>query len=121
MRNLPARSFVVLGSLFGAAGVASAALASHGEDVRNLAAISAICLSHGPALLALGLAGRGRFLDVSAAVLAFGTLVFVTDLLLRHALGHAAFPFAAPLGGGAMILGWCGLALCGALNRFGRN
>ncbi|MDP3401654.1 MAG: hypothetical protein Q8R97_11075, partial [Brevundimonas sp.] len=48
--------------LIGAVGVASAAASSHGGESRNLAAIAMICLAHGPALLALALAGRGRVL-----------------------------------------------------------
>lgn len=118
--NISARGLVALAGVIGAIGVASAAMASHGEDPRNLAAISAICLAHGPALLALGLAGRGRYLFGAAWLLSIGTVVFVADLAVRQSLGQGLFPGAAPLGGGAMILGWIGIALCGALNKFGR-
>jgi uncharacterized membrane protein YgdD (TMEM256/DUF423 family) len=105
---------LIAAGLVGAAGVAAAASASHG-DSRNLGAIAMICLAHGPALLALGLAGRGRVLLLSGMVLALGTLLFVADLGLREWLGHALFPGAAPLAGAAMILGWLGLAIGGIL------
>ena len=75
-----------------------------------------IFLAHAPILAALGLHGRGRTILVAASVLAVGTLVFGGDLALRQWLGHGLFPGAAPLGGGAMILGWLGLSLAGVLN-----
>lgn len=118
--TLSARIIVAAAGIVGAVGVASAAMASHGDDPRNLTAISAICLSHGPALLAVGLAGRGRYLFAAAWLLSAGTLVFVADLIVRQVLGHALFPGAAPLGGGAMMLGWLGIALRAALGKFGR-
>lgn len=108
------RVLLVAAGVAGAVGVMAAAAASHGGDSRNLGAIASICLAHGPALLALGLAGRGRVLAGAGLVLAAGTLVFAGDLAVREWLGHRAFPAAAPLAGGAMILGWAGIAL-GAL------
>jgi uncharacterized membrane protein YgdD (TMEM256/DUF423 family) len=106
------RPLLAIAGLLGAIGVAAAAGASHGPDSRNLAAIAAICLAHGPALLALALAGRGRMLAVAAALLAGGTLIFVGDLGMRQWLGHGAFPGAAPMGGAGLILGW--LCIAGA-------
>lgn len=97
--------------LIGAVGVASAAASSHGGGSRNLAAIAMICLAHGPALLALALAGRGRVLRIAAVLLAAGTLVFVADLGVREWLGQGLFPGAAPLGGLAMIGGWLALVV----------
>jgi uncharacterized membrane protein YgdD (TMEM256/DUF423 family) len=95
----------------------AAASASHGEDARNLGAIATICLAHGPALLALGLAGRGRLFATAALLLAFGTLVFAGDLLVRNSFGHGAFPFAAPLGGVGMIAGWIMVIAGGIVRR----
>lgn len=120
MTGMIERLIICLGGVFGAVGVATAAMASHGENPRNLAAISAICLAHGPALLALGLARRGRGLEAAALVLAIGTLVFVGDLALREYAGQALFPGAAPLGGGTMILGWAGVVVWGLFAKFGR-
>lgn len=105
------RILLAVAGLLGAIGVAAAAAASHGGSARNLAAIAAIGLAHGPALLALALAGRGRVLTIAAALLAIGTAFFVTDLGLREWLGHGLFPGAAPLGGMGMIGGWLAVAV----------
>lgn len=104
---------MVVAGLVGAAGVAAAAGSSHMTESRNLAGIAAICLSHGPALLALGLFGNSRMLLVAGWMLAAGTLVFVGDLGLREWVGNGLFPGAAPLGGGAMLLGWACVAVAG--------
>jgi uncharacterized membrane protein YgdD (TMEM256/DUF423 family) len=102
--------------LVGAVGIGAAAAASHG-DSRNLAAIAAICLAHGPALLALGLVGRGRALGLAAALMAAGTVVFVSDLGMREWLGHALFSGAAPLGGAGMIGGWLTIVVAAFVDR----
>lgn len=107
------RILLIAAGLVGAAGVVSASAASHGAESRNLVAIAAICLSHGPALLALGLYGRSRALLVAGGALALGTLVFAADLAMREFTGGGVFPGAAPLGGGVMLLGWFGVALAG--------
>jgi uncharacterized membrane protein YgdD (TMEM256/DUF423 family) len=104
------RPLIIVAALLGATGVGAAAAASHGES-RHLSAIAAICLSHGPALLALGLAGWGRLFWWSTILLAGGTIVFVLDLGVREWLGHGLFTGAAPLGGLLMILGWLTLAV----------
>jgi uncharacterized membrane protein YgdD (TMEM256/DUF423 family) len=104
------RPLIIVAALLGATGVGAAAAASHSES-RNLSAIAAICLSHGPALLALGLAGWGRLFWWSAILLASGTIVFVLDLGVREWLNHGLFTGAAPLGGLLMILGWLTLAV----------
>ena len=111
MALLP-RVLLVLAGVIGAAGVAAAAAASHG-DSPNLSAIATIFLAHAPVLAAVALHGRSRMVLAAGSVLAAGTLVFGGDLALRHWLGHALFAGAAPLGGGVMILGWLGLALAG--------
>jgi uncharacterized membrane protein YgdD (TMEM256/DUF423 family) len=106
------RVTVGIAALIGAAGVVSAAGASHAGDEHLLGAAATICLAHAPVLLALGLFGlRNRVLGLAAALLAGGTMIFAGDLAVRHFLGSAAFPGAAPLGGIAMIFGWLGLVL----------
>ncbi|MBE7732228.1 DUF423 domain-containing protein [Devosia faecipullorum] len=104
---------LVVAGLVGAAGVAAAAGSSHMAESRNLAGIAAIGLSHGPALLALGLFGNSRMLLAAGWILAAGTLVFAGDLGLREWTGNGLFPGAAPLGGGGMMLGWAFVALAG--------
>ncbi|HEX2147707.1 MAG TPA: DUF423 domain-containing protein [Pseudorhizobium sp.] len=96
-----------LSGLFGAAGVALAAAASHGGDTRLLGTTSTMCLVHAPVLLALYAAHRQlRTATLAALVIALGTLLFSGDLLSRHFLGDGLFPMAAPSGGTTMILGW---------------
>lgn len=118
-RDVMQRLTLAAAGLVGAIGVASAAAASHGGESRNLGAIAAICLAHGPALLALALAGRGRLLAWAGVPLALGTVIFAADLGIREWLGHGLLPGAAPLGGVAMIGGWLALIVAGATWRRG--
>ena len=70
-RSLPSRLTIAAGGLAGAVGVMAAASASHMSESRNLAAIAAIGLAHGPALLALGLAAPAtKLFRIAAALLA---------------------------------------------------
>lgn len=108
------RFLLVVAGLVGAVGVATAAMSSHMVESRNLSAIAAVFLSHGPALLAVGLFAKSRAFGISGAILAVGTLVFGADLALREFSGSPLFPGAAPIGGGLMILGWLGFGLSGA-------
>ncbi|WP_244465649.1 DUF423 domain-containing protein [Devosia chinhatensis] len=107
------RFLLAAAGIVGALGVAAAASASHATDSRNMLALAAICLSHGPALLALGLAGHSKALRYAGSVLAIGTLLFAADLVARERLGQGLFPAAAPIGGAAMILAWVGIAVAG--------
>ena len=117
-RSLPSRLTIAAGGLAGAVGVMAAASASHMGESRNLAAIAAIGLAHGPALLALGLAAPPmRLFRIAAALLAIGTLVFAADLGMREWQGTSLFPGAAPLGGAGMIGGWFFVILAGLLAR----
>jgi uncharacterized membrane protein YgdD (TMEM256/DUF423 family) len=102
--------------LFGAAGVALAAAASHAGGEALLRPASTICLAHAPALLALALAGERLPLSAAAALgLTFGTLLFSGDLLARHVFGSGLFPMAAPTGGMILIASWLALAVGFAL------
>ena len=113
-RSLPSRLTIAAGGLAGAVGVMAAASASHLGESRNLAAIAAIGLAHGPALLALGLAGPAtRLFRIAAALLALGTLVFAADLGMREWQGASLFPGAAPVGGLGMIGGWLFVVVAG--------
>lgn len=109
------RLLLLVAGLIGAGGVAAAAAASHAGDSRNLAAIAAICLAHGPALLAVGLLTQNPRFHMAGFILALGSVVFAGDLAIREWLGHSLFPGAAPLGGGAMLFGWLALGLVGLI------
>lgn len=115
------RAVLIAAGLIGAGGVMAAAAASHGGESRNLGALAAIGLAHGPALLALGLAGRGRMLAMAALLLALGTIVFAGDLAMREWLGHSLFPGAAPLGGLGMIGGWLAITAAAIVSRPGKS
>lgn len=120
--SLPGRLTIAAAGLIGGAGIIAAAAASHGGESRNLSAIAAICLAHGPALLALGLHGlRGRLFGVAALLLALGTLVFAGDLFAREMSGSGLLPMAAPLGGILMIGGWAAVIVAGLLWRGANN
>lgn len=115
--DLAWRLVLALAGVIGATGVMAAAAASHGGEARNFSAVAAIGLAHGPALLALGLAGRGRVLGVAAGLLATGTLVFIGDLGMREWLGQGLFPSAAPVGGVGMIGGWIAIVVAALVWR----
>ena len=116
--SLSSRLTIAAGGIAGAVGVMAAASASHMGESRNLAAIAAIGLAHGPTLLALGLAAPAtRLFRIAAALLALGTAVFAADLGMREWQGTSLFPGAAPLGGVGMIGGWALVILAGLLTR----
>ncbi|MGV4794690.1 DUF423 domain-containing protein [Rhizobium sp. F40D2] len=104
--------------LFGIAGVALAALAAHGGGETNLAAsASAMCLAHAPALLALALGtAKLKTAWMAGLLMIVGTLLFAGDLVTLRFTGAGLFPYAAPTGGWAMMLGWVAVA-AGAVFR----
>lgn len=111
------RLTLAIGALFGATGVITAAAASHVGDP-YYGHISAITLAHGPVLVALALFGlRHRLFSIAALLLALGTVIFCTDLLVRSHFGHSLFPFAAPIGGFGMIGGWVVLFIAAIVIR----
>jgi uncharacterized membrane protein YgdD (TMEM256/DUF423 family) len=99
------RLFILAAGLMGAAGVALAAAAAH-QSSDNLETAARFLLLHAPALLAIGLFGRGLMLRTGGSVLLAGVLLFSGDLAMRHYAGGRLFPFAAPTGGTLMIGGW---------------
>ncbi|MGV8938062.1 MAG: DUF423 domain-containing protein [Allorhizobium sp.] len=97
---------LLLAGLIGAAGVGLAAAGTHIGGA-FLGPAAAMCLAHGPALLAL-YAGHRMFktATVSGLVLGLGTLLFAGDMAARQFLDHGLFAMAAPTGGMVMIFGW---------------
>jgi uncharacterized membrane protein YgdD (TMEM256/DUF423 family) len=111
------RLMVSFAGVLGAGGVAAAAAATHtgGELLQPLALIA---LTQAPALLAFGLATVTSLgLRAGAIVAAAGALVFTADLAVRHLWGPSLFPYAAPVGGTAMIAGWAIIAIAGLFHR----
>ena len=110
------RLFLVLAGLFGAAGVAAAAASTHEGNV-NFGIAGNFLLFHAPAMLALSLLAGRRAMAWCGLLLALGVALFAGDLVVRVYLDRSLFPMAAPIGGGAMILGWLAVAACGIFAR----
>ena len=108
---------ILFAGLFGAAGIAGAAMAAHGGDVRLVATAAAIALVHSPALLALAALQPflGRWAQAAGLAMILGTLLFSGDLVARVALGDRLFANAAPIGGGLLIAAWLIVAVSGAV------
>jgi uncharacterized membrane protein YgdD (TMEM256/DUF423 family) len=109
------RIHLVIGCLFGAAGVALQAAGSHLASPQAATA-GQFLLVHAPVLLAGAALRRHGLLREPAAgvvlsVLAFGVALFAADLARRGLAGASLFPFAAPIGGNLMLAGWLALAL----------
>ncbi|WP_423065292.1 DUF423 domain-containing protein [Devosia sp. CN2-171] len=111
-----ARALLVIAGLFGALGVAAAARASHAGD-DNLGIAANFLLLHAPVLIGLSLMAANRLALAAGIVIAVGVAVFAGDLALRSFAGNPLFPMAAPIGGGAMILGWVLVAGSGIWGR----
>ncbi len=112
------RLFIFVGGLFGLAGIALSAAAAHVGDERLLGGAAAMCIAHGPALLALGLAGDRLKTALPAGILMIvGNLLFSGDLLARHFLGSGLFPMSAPSGGITMMAGWLAVAVGAVFKR----
>ncbi len=111
--------FLVFSGVFGCAGVALAAAASHaGGDTHLLASASAMCLAHAPALLALALAGeRLKTAWLAGLLIGLGTLLFAGDLVVLRFAGSGLFPMAAPTGGFSMMFGWLTVAIGAFFSR----
>ncbi len=109
------RLMLFLAGLLGAGGVAAAAASAH-QGGAFLDPLALIALTQAPALLAFGLSQvRVAGLRAGALVVAAGAAIFTADLGVRHFGGASLFPYAAPLGGTAMIAGWLIVALAGLL------
>jgi uncharacterized membrane protein YgdD (TMEM256/DUF423 family) len=102
---------MALASVAGAAGVIESAAAAHGNHDPLLPTSANFLMIDAAASIAItGFAlnaprGRLCFL-IAAAILLGGGLLFCADLTTRAASGHRLFPFAAPIGGTLMIIGW---------------
>jgi uncharacterized membrane protein YgdD (TMEM256/DUF423 family) len=110
------RPFLALAGLLGALGVATAAAASHGSDT-NLGIAANFLLFHAPALIGLSLVPRSRLVAIAGYVLVAGIGIFCGDLAMRSLTGNDLFPMDAPIGGGALILGWLLVAATALFTR----
>jgi uncharacterized membrane protein YgdD (TMEM256/DUF423 family) len=111
--------------LLGACGVAAAAAGAHLAGAENLHSVALILLVHAAALPGLTAHARkgawgGRLWLASALAIASGAALFSADVTLLTLRGARLFPFAAPTGGTAMILGWAFACAAGLADLFRR-
>jgi uncharacterized membrane protein YgdD (TMEM256/DUF423 family) len=110
-----ADALAALAALMGAAGVALAALGQHADGGQLATTASMFLVLHAAALLGVSAHARqrdkARALLVLGLSLALGAILFAADLATRAFSGARLFPFAAPIGGSAMILSWFALAI----------
>ncbi|MCL2872025.1 MAG: DUF423 domain-containing protein [Betaproteobacteria bacterium] len=116
------RFLLLFAGLAGAAGVAFSALAAHGNYPDLLKTCADILLVHAPALIGVTALMRvanspRRLLFLAGFLLVVGLALFCGDLACRVFEDMRLFPMAAPIGGGAMILGWVFLALAALMPR----
>jgi uncharacterized membrane protein YgdD (TMEM256/DUF423 family) len=112
----PPLILAALAAFIGASGVALAAAAEHarGGELGRTAALFLIL----HAAAALGIAAHTRVPGAPARgllavgfVMEAGAALFAADLATRAFAGERLFPFAAPIGGSAMILSWVALGI----------
>lgn len=122
--DLWTRLLVLLAGLFGAAGVASAAAATHVGGGTNLETAAHFLLFNATALaalaaLALQFTRGGVLLKAGASAIALGTLLFSGDLASRALMDIKLLGGSAPFGGSLMILGWLMVAATALVARRG--
>ena len=117
-------------ALIGGAGVALAAAALHlnGGEFAQRGRGALFLVLHAAA--ALGVAAHARIsgsraLVVVGFVMEAGAALFAADLATHAFTGARLFPFAAPIGGSAMMISWlalaAALAFAASRNNPGRN
>ncbi|MGV7213183.1 DUF423 domain-containing protein [Bradyrhizobium sp. UFLA05-112] len=107
---------IVLAGLMGAAGVALAAAAAHGDAAGRLGPASAMLLFHATIIFAtVALIAHGLLHGEIGLVAAFGFVIgaglFAGDLTVRQYAGHGLFPYAAPTGGTLLIASWLAVSV----------
>lgn len=104
------RPLMTIAALFGAAGVVLAAKGTHGGEL-DTAIAGAFLIMHAPALLLMATLKGRRLAQSAGYILVVALVLFCGDLATRDGLHAPIFPFAAPLGGAGLILGWVTLAV----------
>lgn len=110
------RLFLILACLFGATGVALAAIGAHaladilvGKAALRFDTALRMHLVHAPALLALAASrahARPRWWLAACGLMGIGTLVFCGGLYLAAIAGSTLLLPIVPAGGSALILAW---------------
>lgn len=110
----------VCAGLFGACGVAAAALGAHAAGAEHMNAVALVLLAHAVALLALS-RRDGVFWRAAGLLLAFGAALFSLDVTLLTLASTRLFPLAAPTGGFAMIFGWLAVGVAAFRDSYPAN
>lgn len=111
------RLLAVVGAIEGAAGVALAAASAHAIPSEALGSAGTLLMAHAGVVAALALiAGRseprlGRFLRLSAGLIALGVGLFAMAICLRVLGGVAPPKGMAPVGGTVTMIGWLSLLI----------
>ncbi len=99
-----------MGCVFGAGGVALAAVGAHITGGGSVTTAANFLLFHAGALVALSAAAavtrRPLWICLAASLVALGVGLFAGDLALRGLAGLSPLRLAAPTGGMVMIAGW---------------
>jgi uncharacterized membrane protein YgdD (TMEM256/DUF423 family) len=103
-------------ALMGAAGVGLAALGVHASGGELASRGALFLLLHAGAALAIAAHARlatdsARALVIVGFVMEAGAALFSAELAMRAFTGERIFPFAAPIGGSAMMIAWLALAI----------
>ncbi|WP_261403909.1 DUF423 domain-containing protein [Chenggangzhangella methanolivorans] len=117
-------ALLAVAGLYGAAGVATAAVAAHISGDTRLGTASTFLMLHAAVLV--GLAGAARAFGIGLPLLvpawgvALGTLLFLRRPDRARRLRREPAAVAAPTGGTILIVSWLGVtvgAVVGALRR----
>ena len=103
-------------ALMGAAGVALAAAGVHASGGELASRGAVFLLLHAAAALAIAAQARvatdsARALVIVGFAMEAGAALFSAELAMRAFTGERIFPFAAPIGGSAMMIAWLALAI----------
>ena len=103
-------------ALMGAAGVALAAAGVHASGGELASRGAVFLLLHAAAALAIAAQARvatdlARALVIVGFAMEAGAALFSAELVMRAFTGERIFPFAAPIGGSAMMIAWLALAI----------
>ena len=115
---------VALAALAGAAGVIEAAMVAHATTDPLIQTSANFLQLNAAAVIAIAAVAqaapfRRRAFLVAGSILLGGSALFCGDLTARALSTQRLFPFAAPIGGTSMILGWIATALAGLAVGFG--
>lgn len=112
----------VAAGIAGAIGIALGAIQAHRVPDPALATAAGYLVMHAAAAVGASAwwrqgEGRSRLWLWGAVLLLAGSGLFAADMSSRAFVGGNLFPFAAPMGGSTMILGWLTIAAAGFASR----